>query len=478
VWGRLVLDEAQMAKNPTTNTHIHLRDMVKAEATWNVSATPADNKERDLWSLARLAQVDEDLARDTASIVRHFVHRVDRRSIKGSLPEIEFRYVDVELNDPTKRMIEALRDMHINPETGKAAGAGTAIAKMTTLRILAAEPMSVFDADSATAKALVRRCAGTVTKQMVQDAGAHFHLKPAALECSSRFLVEAQRNAEEALAAIAKAPHRGSSSGSSSSSSTDAVRAHVEDVLSAVMGVAGRVDVSQASVSRLAELRQMERGLVVAAIPAFHPDDRVLKCAINAYKHAAEAGRVLRSATERSGAKRVYRSPKTVAAMGIIRRTLGNGPGEKVLVFTHFTAEIEQLRNALNDDGVYFKELCGNMTDDDRSSGIELFVARADVRVLIINISCGGQGLNLQVARTVILMSGDWNPSLEMQAVARSHRTGQTSKVFVYALVSKTDSERRVMSVQQRKLHLVCDKLFSDDDAYNEKKSILEEWSF
>jgi DNA repair protein RAD16 len=39
------------------------------------------------------------------------------------------------------------------------------------------------------------------------------------------------------------------------------------------------------------------------------------------------------------------------------------------------------------------------------------------------------QGLNLQIASHVFLMDPWWNPAVEMQAIQRAHRIGQTRAV-------------------------------------------------
>ena len=41
----------------------------------------------------------------------------------------------------------------------------------------------------------------------------------------------------------------------------------------------------------------------------------------------------------------------------------------------------------------------------------------------------GGLGINLQTADTVILYDSDWNPQVDLQAMARVHRIGQTKLV-------------------------------------------------
>ena len=42
-----------------------------------------------------------------------------------------------------------------------------------------------------------------------------------------------------------------------------------------------------------------------------------------------------------------------------------------------------------------------------------------------------GLGINLTAADTCIIMDSDWNPQNDVQAMARSHRIGQTKRVKV-----------------------------------------------
>ena len=45
--------------------------------------------------------------------------------------------------------------------------------------------------------------------------------------------------------------------------------------------------------------------------------------------------------------------------------------------------------------------------------------------------STAGLGINLTAADTCIIMDSDWNPQNDVQAMARSHRIGQTKRVKV-----------------------------------------------
>ena len=52
----------------------------------------------------------------------------------------------------------------------------------------------------------------------------------------------------------------------------------------------------------------------------------------------------------------------------------------------------------------------------------------------IFSLKAGGLGLNLTAAEYVFLLDPWWNPAVEMQAIDRSHRIGQTRTVFAYRL--------------------------------------------
>jgi len=89
--------------------------------------------------------------------------------------------------------------------------------------------------------------------------------------------------------------------------------------------------------------------------------------------------------------------------------------------------------------------------------------------ILISQIVVGGVGLNLQEATRVYLMSPQWNPAAEMQAIGRVHRTGQTKEVVTkryVATVSDPDLpsiDLAMVSLQEKKAEdygVITDKCF------------------
>ena len=52
----------------------------------------------------------------------------------------------------------------------------------------------------------------------------------------------------------------------------------------------------------------------------------------------------------------------------------------------------------------------------------------------------------------VIFLEPDWNPFIDLQAMDRAHRIGQTKTVNVYRLVTSDTIEEKMMKFQREKL--------------------------
>jgi SNF2 family DNA or RNA helicase len=139
-------------------------------------------------------------------------------------------------------------------------------------------------------------------------------------------------------------------------------------------------------------------------------------------------------------------------------------PSEKALIFCQFRGEMNHIHK--NIQRPVFR-IDGSVPKDDRVKQIEGFKKAAPGAVFIIQIKSGGQGLNLQEATRVYITAPSWNPATELQAVGRSHRTGQTQAVYVKKLVYKECSrfvsvEEEMMALQGHK-SIVCSKVLNDE---------------
>lgn len=99
--------------------------------------------------------------------------------------------------------------------------------------------------------------------------------------------------------------------------------------------------------------------------------------------------------------------------------------------------------------------LDGNTSLEDREQQIEEFVKPGStINVFLISTRAGGLGLNLMSANIVVLYDSDWNPQMDLQAMDRAHRIGQTKVVQVFRLVTPNTMEEKMIERQTLKLKL------------------------
>jgi SNF2 family DNA or RNA helicase len=150
--------------------------------------------------------------------------------------------------------------------------------------------------------------------------------------------------------------------------------------------------------------------------------------------------------------------------METLFRLIGEHPTEKSLVFCQFKGEMNYIQSQL-DCPVY--RIDGSVPKDERVKQISRFKKESSGAVFIIQIKSGGQGLNLQEATRVYIVAPAWNPATELQAIARSHRTGQTQPVYVKKLIYKecarfVSVEEEMMALQGHK-SIVCSEVLNDE---------------
>jgi SNF2 family DNA or RNA helicase len=151
----------------------------------------------------------------------------------------------------------------------------------------------------------------------------------------------------------------------------------------------------------------------------------------------------------------------TTVKLDYLINSIRTHPTEKTLVFTQFTGESRKIKSMLETDGTHVFILDGSTVN--REDVIESFKNAPTPAVFVIQIKTGGVGLNLQEASRVYITHPAWNPATEMQAIARSHRNGQTKVVHVKKLlyVHDTSIETEIVELQNAKAY-VCAKILND----------------
>jgi SNF2-related domain/Helicase conserved C-terminal domain/SWIM zinc finger len=126
--------------------------------------------------------------------------------------------------------------------------------------------------------------------------------------------------------------------------------------------------------------------------------------------------------------------------------------GHKALVFSQFTSLLAIVRNSLAGDGIEYEYLDGKTVD--RQARVERFQQDPGCPLFLISLKAGGVGLNLTAADYVFILDPWWNPAVESQAVARTHRIGQERQVFAYRLIARDTVEEKVLQLQETKRDL------------------------
>jgi len=126
--------------------------------------------------------------------------------------------------------------------------------------------------------------------------------------------------------------------------------------------------------------------------------------------------------------------------------------GHKALVFSQFTSMLAIVRRRLDRQGIAYEYLDGQTRD--RKARIDHFQQDPDCGLFLISLKAGGLGLNLTAADYVFLLDPWWNPAVEMQAIDRAHRVGQTRPVFAYRLICEGTVEEKITVLQKQKREL------------------------
>lgn len=163
----------------------------------------------------------------------------------------------------------------------------------------------------------------------------------------------------------------------------------------------------------------------------------------------------------------VNESVKTEELMREIQENTGH---HKLLVFSQFTEMLSLIRKELTNAGIKHAYLDGSLTAGKRKEQVQKFQDDETLKVFLISLKAGGVGLNLTAADYVYLVDPWWNPAAEQQAIDRTHRIGQTKKVFAYKMICKDSIEEKILHLQEKKKALAQD-LVSEDAGFVKKLS-------
>jgi len=123
--------------------------------------------------------------------------------------------------------------------------------------------------------------------------------------------------------------------------------------------------------------------------------------------------------------------------------------GQKTIVFSQFPQMLKIIADWLISRNIDFEYIDG--TINNRLERVERFNSNEKCMVFLISIRAGGFGLNITSAERIIIYDPWWNPAVEEQAAARSHRIGQEKNLTIQKLILKDSIEEKVINLQERK---------------------------
>lgn len=127
----------------------------------------------------------------------------------------------------------------------------------------------------------------------------------------------------------------------------------------------------------------------------------------------------------------------------------------KVLIFSQWTKILDIMHYYFSEKGMEVCRIDGSVKLEERRKQIQEFNdVNSNYRVFLLSTRAGGLGINLTSADTCILYDSDWNPQMDLQAMDRCHRIGQTKPVHVYRLATAQSVEGRILKRAFSKLKL------------------------
>ena len=125
--------------------------------------------------------------------------------------------------------------------------------------------------------------------------------------------------------------------------------------------------------------------------------------------------------------------------------------GQKLVVFARFRPEIAAICQLLEQRGIRYGRIDGEVPMDQRGAIVETFQQDPGVKVFVAQIQTAGLGITLHAASAAVFYSLDFNYANYAQALARIHRIGQAQPVTYIHLLAEHTVDDQVLDALARK---------------------------
>ncbi|KDQ21829.1 hypothetical protein BOTBODRAFT_169022 [Botryobasidium botryosum FD-172 SS1] len=129
---------------------------------------------------------------------------------------------------------------------------------------------------------------------------------------------------------------------------------------------------------------------------------------------------------------------------------------EKCVVVSHFTSTLDIIESFCQKKRYTYHRLDGKTKPEKRQQYVDGFnkSSQAGRFLFLLSSKAGGVGINLIGASRLMLVDGDWNPSHDLQSMARIHRDGQKRPVYIYRLLTCGTIDEKIYQRQVTKMGL------------------------
>ncbi|RKP38464.1 SNF2 family [Dimargaris cristalligena] len=129
--------------------------------------------------------------------------------------------------------------------------------------------------------------------------------------------------------------------------------------------------------------------------------------------------------------------------------------GSRVLIFSQMSRMLDILEDYCIFRDYKYCRIDGQTDHEDRIEAIDAYnKPGSDKFIFLLTTRAGGLGINLVTADVVVIYDSDWNPQVDLQAMDRAHRIGQTKQVYVFRFVTENAIEEKVIEKASQKLRL------------------------
>jgi len=161
---------------------------------------------------------------------------------------------------------------------------------------------------------------------------------------------------------------------------------------------------------------------------------------------------------------------KLDAVISLMRSVQERAPGDKIVVVSNFTVVLDVLATLLPHTMPHVR-IDGSTKKEERQPIVDMFnrTPATSHFCFLLSAKAGGAGLNLVGANRLIMIDADWNPAIDAQAMARTHREGQKKTCYIYRFFTSGTLEEVILQRQLLKGNLSKNLV---DDADNKNKRV------